>query len=240
MRCRSARCGWPGCDTRSAQRHRPARGSARACLRCGGVVLGPSSCATAHSAAGSSCYAPLPLPSRRASILSVFEWARKIGSGGNGPGAGGGREDRKRSERADGGRRNGSCNRCQRVVRGASVASEEGGGKEEGHADGRPECGSPRGGISRAVRGFSFWRVLTHLAPRLPPSRLLASRLLVCRSTFHTASTLFHSPPSAFNTGTPSRPFLPGGATLFRFPAPPVPRLSLAFFRTCTLVLRCR
>jgi hypothetical protein len=72
--------------------------------------------------------------------------------------------------------------------------------------------------------------------PRLPPSRLLASRFLVCRSTFHTASTPFHS-PSAFTTCTSSRPFLPGGATFFRFSAPPAPRLSLAFFRTCILVL---
>ncbi|KAJ6605904.1 hypothetical protein B0H10DRAFT_599747 [Mycena sp. CBHHK59/15] len=39
--------------------------------------------------------------------------------------------------------------------------------------------------------------------------------------------------PSAFTTCTSSRSFLPGGATLFRFPAPPVPCLSLVHLHSC-------
>ncbi|KAJ6536077.1 hypothetical protein B0H19DRAFT_1182742 [Mycena capillaripes] len=62
VRCRSARCGWPGCDARSALHHRPARGGL---VHICGVrpVVGFPSCAAARSAAGSSCCAPLPPPS---------------------------------------------------------------------------------------------------------------------------------------------------------------------------------
>jgi hypothetical protein len=99
--------------------------------------------------------------------------------------------------RADGGWRNGSRTCYRRAVHGlyrsrVRRAEEK---REEGPADGRPECGSTRAGISRAVRGFSFGGCSPTSLPRLPPSRLLASRFLVCRSTFHTVSTPFHSPP---------------------------------------------
>jgi hypothetical protein len=57
-----------------------------------------------------------------------------------------------------------------------AARSEESGGKKGGGTrPWRPECGSTRARISRAVRGFSFWRVLTHLtptSPTLPSSRL--------------------------------------------------------------------
>jgi hypothetical protein len=193
--------------------------------------------AAARSTAGSSCCVLLPPPSRalpeHGGLASCAGGHARWGA----EGTGGESKDSKRSERPDGGRRNGSCTRCRRVVCGACRSrvrrAEE--KLEEGHADGRLECGSTH------ARGFSGQFVasrcggypLTSLS-RLLPSCLLASRLLVRRSTFNTVSTPFHSPspssPPAYLLACPPR----------RRTISHLPRFSLGFFRTCTLVLRCQ
>ncbi|KAJ7914954.1 hypothetical protein B0H13DRAFT_2658977 [Mycena leptocephala] len=135
--------------------------------------------AAARSTASSSCCVLLPPPSRalpeHGGLASCAGGHARWGA----EGTGGESKDSKRSERPDGGRRNGSCTRCRRVVCGACRSrvrrTEE--KLEEGHADGRPECGSTH------ARGFSgqfvasLWPVPTHLtltSPALLPSSLQA------------------------------------------------------------------